>query len=68
MKAEPETTFKHILKETGHSLPNEVVERLSQAAADVYAHGTEEGWCCACSADIAFAESWLRETKPEIFK
>ena len=43
-------------------------ERVEQLAANIYAHPTEDGWCCACEADVAFAEVWLRETKPEIFK
>lgn len=43
-------------------------EQVEQLAADTYAHPTIDGWCCACEADIAFAESWLRDTKPEIFK
>ena len=68
MKSEPDTTFKRLLKGWGVKLTQEQVEALALAAADVYAHGTEDGWCCACSADIAFADSWLRESHPELFE
>lgn len=51
--------------------PNDVdrfIEDVEHLAADTYGHKTIDGWCCACDADIAFAEQYLRETKPELFK
>lgn len=27
---------------------------IEQVAANEYGHVTEEGWCCACAADVAF--------------
>jgi hypothetical protein len=47
---------------------SDLIDALELLAADIYAHDTEDGWCCACEIDIAFAEAWLRRTKPEIFK
>lgn len=44
-----------------------LAEDVEQLAADHYAHPAGDGWCCACDADIAFAESQLRESKPELF-
>ena len=58
---EPETSFKRILKRHKLSLPKDVIEELSQSAADVYAHNTEDGWCCACGADKAFMYSTLQD-------
>lgn len=66
-------TLQGIINELrGNDLPygDLIVEALQKIAdrIDEEPHETEPGWCCACGADIAFAESWLRETKPEIFK
>lgn len=36
---------------------DELVEQLS---AEHYAHKTEDGWCCACEADMAFMYSTLQ--------
>lgn len=63
---------KHLVKEYG--LSAEQAEDLELEAAELYAHDTEDGWCCACEADIAFAKSTLLplilralpEKKPEI--
>lgn len=39
-------------------------EQVEQLAANTYAHPTRDGWCCACDADIAFANSSIQK-EPE---
>lgn len=59
---------KQVKAKFGRKLTYAQISEIEQIAADIYEHPTVLGWCCACEADIAFAEHSLRETKPEIFK
>lgn len=43
------------LRNSHHIDEPEFDEQVEQLAADIYAHSTRDGWCCACDADIAFA-------------
>lgn len=38
---------------------------VEQLAADVYAHPTKDGYCCACDADIAFMDKKFTEQEVE---
>lgn len=40
-------------------LSDDKAQALETLIVENFAHGTEPGWCCACEADIAFAESRL---------
>lgn len=57
-----EKARKKIAKKYG--LSPDKVEEIEQIFADIYAHPTRQGWCCACDADIAFATSYLKD-EPE---
>lgn len=53
---------KHLVKEYG--LSTKAAMDLELEAAELYAHDTRDGWCCACEADIAFALDSIKE-EPE---
>lgn len=62
------TEFRKLkgLRNNRHMDEPEFDVRVEQLAADTYAHKTENGYCCACSADIAFMESQFKEREAEI--
>jgi len=64
MDSEPYKTFKKKLDKWGVRLTHSQINELSLDAADVYAHPTRPGWCCACEADIAFAMDYIKD-EPE---
>lgn len=53
---------KHLVKEYGLSVKDAMSIELE--AAELYAHDTRDGWCCACDADIAFATKYIQD-EPE---
>lgn len=50
---------KHLVKDYGLSV--EAAESLELEAAELYAHDTRDGWCCACEADQAFMEAEIAQ-------
>ena len=56
------TWGKHLVNEYG--LSAEQASDIEQEGAELYAHKTREGWCCACEADMAFAINYIKD-EPE---
>lgn len=57
------STFAHSIKRL-LGLSEKKAMALETLIVEQFSHGTRDGWCCACDADIAFATKYIQD-EPE---